>query len=68
MSRVADRDASSGADEAERERRLGRKGQMYCDRCDGCGWYDGGRTLQTKCERCGGTGVVRVPSERVGGE
>lgn len=31
----------------------------YCDRCDGCGWYEGGKTLQTTCEKCGGTGVAR---------
>jgi len=30
----------------------------YCDRCDGCGWYEGGVTLQTQCEVCGGTGVI----------
>ena len=29
-----------------------------CDRCDGCGWWEGGATLKTKCEKCGGTGVV----------
>jgi hypothetical protein len=29
----------------------------YCDRCDGCGWYEGGKTLKTTCEVCGGTGV-----------
>lgn len=28
-----------------------------CDRCDGCGWYEGGATLKTTCEKCGGTGV-----------
>ncbi len=30
----------------------------YCDRCDGCGWYEGGPTLQTRCEDCNGTGVI----------
>ena len=29
-----------------------------CDRCDGCGWYEGGQTLQVACEKCGGTGLV----------
>jgi hypothetical protein len=30
----------------------------YCDRCDGCGWYEGGATLRTVCEKCNGTGIV----------
>lgn len=30
-----------------------------CDRCDGCGWYEGGKTLQTTCEECNGTGIVK---------
>ena len=30
----------------------------WCDRCDGCGWYEGGKTLQTACEDCAGGGVV----------
>jgi len=29
-----------------------------CDRCDGCGWYEGGRWFQTKCEKCNGTGAL----------
>lgn len=33
-----------------------------CDQCDGCGWYEGGPTLQTTCETCQGTGKVRNPS------
>lgn len=33
----------------------------YCERCDGCGWYEGGPQMQTKCEVCNGTGVVRKP-------
>lgn len=32
--------------------------QEYCDRCDGCGWYEGGATLNTTCEKCGGSGVI----------
>lgn len=35
--------------------------RMYCDNCDGCGWYEGGKTLQTKCEKCNGAGKVEVP-------
>lgn len=27
-----------------------------CDRCDGCGWYEGGAVLQTHCQDCGGCG------------
>lgn len=31
-----------------------------CRNCDGCGWYEGGPTLQTTCSKCKGTGVVRT--------
>ena len=31
-----------------------------CDRCDGVGWYEGGKTLKTTCERCHGTGKVVI--------
>lgn len=31
---------------------------VWCDNCDGCGWYEGGKTLQTRCEKCKGTGKV----------
>lgn len=31
-----------------------------CSRCDGCGWYEGGKALQTGCEECGGTGRVEA--------
>lgn len=41
------------------------KGIEWCDRCDGCGWYEGGKTLQTTCEKCRGTGRVRVEVESV---
>jgi rRNA maturation protein Nop10 len=34
-----------------------------CDRCDGCGWYEGGKTLKTTCEKCGGTGVIKKPKQ-----
>jgi hypothetical protein len=40
-----------------------RAGVVLCDNCDGCGWYEGGPTLQTTCEKCGGTGAVRAESE-----
>lgn len=34
-----------------------------CIRCDGCGWHEGGETIQTRCESCGGSGqVARPPS------
>lgn len=29
-----------------------------CDQCDGCGWHEGGPTLQTHCKTCDGTGRV----------
>lgn len=32
--------------------------RVRCDRCDGCGDYEGGRTILTTCEQCNGTGVV----------
>lgn len=34
-------------------------GDVRCDRCDGCGWYEGGPTIKTDCEKCGGTGAIR---------
>lgn len=34
----------------------------HCDRCDGCGWYEGGATLKTTCEVCGGSGVITSPN------
>lgn len=37
--------------------------KVYCERCDGCGWYEGGKTIQTKCEECGGSGVVVVKTQ-----
>jgi hypothetical protein len=36
--------------------------QQYCDMCDGVGWYEGGKTLQTTCEQCNGTGFMPLPS------
>lgn len=32
--------------------------KLYCGRCDGVGWYEGGTALQTGCEECDGTGYV----------
>lgn len=32
----------------------------YCGDCDGCGWIEGGKTLQTRCARCDGRGIVFV--------
>jgi len=42
----------------------GRKGAMarwyeYCGNCDGVGWIEGGKTLQTTCYACDGSGMVR---------
>lgn len=31
---------------------------VECDRCDGVGWYEGGKTLQTQCNKCSGRGYV----------
>lgn len=31
-----------------------------CRNCDGCGWYEGGKTLQTTCEKCKGRGVLAI--------
>ena len=36
---------------------------QYCDNCDGCGWYEGGKTLKTTCGVCDGTGLVRKPKK-----
>lgn len=30
----------------------------YCERCEGCGSYEGGKVLLTTCEDCEGTGLV----------
>lgn len=35
----------------------------YCDRCNGVGWYEGGKTLQTLCEQCKGTGYKPPPKD-----
>ena len=32
-----------------------------CDLCDGCGWYEGGKTLRTHCTKCDGNGAVAIP-------
>lgn len=34
---------------------------IECDRCDGCGWYEGGPTIQTLCEKCNGEGIIKNP-------
>ena len=31
---------------------------VECDYCDGTGWFEGGKVLQTKCHECGGTGKL----------
>jgi DnaJ-class molecular chaperone len=36
--------------------------KMYCDYCDGVGWYEGKKgVLQATCEKCAGTGIIEVP-------
>ena len=32
-----------------------------CDLCDGCGWYEGGKTLKTHCIKCNGNGIIAKP-------
>jgi Zn finger protein HypA/HybF involved in hydrogenase expression len=32
----------------------------WCDRCDGTGTYEGGKTLLTVCEKCKGTGLLEL--------
>ncbi|MDB4893122.1 MAG: hypothetical protein JWL61_4977 [Gemmatimonadetes bacterium] len=34
----------------------------WCDRCDGCGWYEGDDDLNTTCAECRGTGIVNADS------
>ena len=40
--------------------------QQYCDDCDGCGWVEGGKAIQTTCHKCKGTGVLPIaqPTEQ----
>jgi len=43
---------------------IGKAGAMkrwyeYCGDCDGCGWYEGGKTIKTTCPACEGSGMVR---------
>ena len=43
---------------------IGRAGAMKrwyedCRDCDGCGWYEGGKTIKTTCQQCEGRGLVR---------
>ncbi len=33
-----------------------------CRDCDGCGWSEGGATLQTNCKPCKGTGQIKKPA------
>lgn len=35
-----------------------------CDRCDGCGWYEGGKYIHTTCEKCHGKGYVILSSKK----
>lgn len=39
--------------------------KFECDQCDGCGWYEGGKTLQTTCETCRGNGFIVQPLAKV---
>ena len=40
------------------------KQTRYCGDCDGVGWVEGGKALQTTCRTCGGSGIERVPEKR----
>jgi DnaJ-class molecular chaperone len=46
---------------AKEKKRVTRKRVLWewCPRCDGCGWYEGGKTLGTTCEQCKGTGKIK---------
>jgi hypothetical protein len=35
-----------------------------CEVCDGVGWHEGGKSLQTKCGTCEGYGVLKVDPVR----
>lgn len=32
---------------------------VYCDDCDGCGWFEGGKALMTTCKTCKGKGILK---------
>jgi hypothetical protein len=38
--------------------------EIECDRCDGCGWHEGGEVLQTTCGKCDGSGIVLKLADR----
>lgn len=40
----------------ERHRELEPLPREYCGECDGTGWVEGGKYLQTDCARCSGSG------------
>jgi len=55
-------DLQTRADEALRVvRKALIEERPLCDECDGCGWYEGGPSLQTQCERCLGDGHADAP-------
>ena len=29
-----------------------------CDECDGVGWWEGGKILQSYCRKCQGSGII----------
>lgn len=45
--------------------RLEEQTKEICDQCDGCGWYEGGKTLKTTCEKCNGEGEIFDDLDRI---
>ena len=48
---------------AKRSTAASQVSRVCCRDCDGCGWVEGGATLQTRCRACGGTGLVSSTPE-----
>ena len=46
----------NAADPAKARRGKAKRHKTECRNCDGCGWYEGGKTIQTTCEKCAGKG------------
>ena len=59
--------AQTEANELERQRSKWRE-LGECGDCDGCGWVEGGKCLQTTCKTCKGTGYVERRPAKAGGE
>jgi DnaJ-class molecular chaperone len=44
------------------KRKIVSKIKTECRYCDGCGWTEGGKTLQTNCPICHGKGYTETKS------